>query len=161
MPIRTFGRRSPRLPGSRRKRDPQLLTEGQRCGRISAGKIKRAATLVMLQLPAPAREPTTWMHSPSQPLMQSPLSRSLTPATPRRACRFFRVLAPDGLPRLANHPAYFGLATLCVSQPFRPSTRVTINSRELSVNARFWCKSDFVFLHQAVCIDAKYQRKYW
>ena len=34
----------------------------------------------------------------------------LTPAAPRRACRFFRVRSPSELPRLADHPAYFGLA---------------------------------------------------
>jgi len=32
-------------------------------------KIVKAATLVMLRQPAPAREPTAWMHAPSQPLM--------------------------------------------------------------------------------------------
>ncbi len=31
-------------------------------------KIKRAVTLVMLQPPTPAREPTAWIHAPSQPL---------------------------------------------------------------------------------------------
>jgi hypothetical protein len=54
-------------------------------------KIGKAATLVMLQPPAPAREPTAWMHAPSQPLMRSPLSRIQTPAPPRRVSRFFRV----------------------------------------------------------------------
>jgi hypothetical protein len=38
-------------------------------------KIK-AVTLVMLQPPTPAREPTAWMHVPSQPLMRSLLSQS-------------------------------------------------------------------------------------
>jgi|SRR5580692_6998185 hypothetical protein len=38
-----------------------------------AEEIGKAATLVMLHPPAPAREPTAWMHAPSQPLMQSPL----------------------------------------------------------------------------------------
>jgi hypothetical protein len=32
-------------------------------------EIGKAATLVMLQLPAPARERTAWIHAPSQPLM--------------------------------------------------------------------------------------------
>ena len=33
--------------------------------------MEKAATLVMLQPSAPAREPTAWMHAPSQPLMRS------------------------------------------------------------------------------------------
>jgi hypothetical protein len=32
-------------------------------------KIGKAATLVMLQLPTPARELIAWIHVPSQPLM--------------------------------------------------------------------------------------------
>ena len=57
-------------------------------------EIVKAATLVMFQPSAPAREPTAWIHVPSQPLMRSPLSRSQTPAPPRRVSRFFRVWSP-------------------------------------------------------------------
>ena len=70
----------------------------------------KAATLVMLQQPAPAREPTTWMHAPSQPLMRSPLSRFQTPTAPRRNSRFFQVWLPFRSPWRADHSAYFGLA---------------------------------------------------
>lgn len=52
----------------------------------------------MLQPPTPARESIAWTHSPPQPLMQSPLSRSLTPATPRRAAGFFGSWCPTGCP---------------------------------------------------------------
>ena len=52
---------------------------------------EKAATLVMLQPSAPAREPTAWMHAPSQPLMRSLLSQFQTPTAPRRTSRFFRV----------------------------------------------------------------------
>ena len=34
----------------------------------------------------------------------------LTPATSSQSRRFFRVRSPSGLPRPADHPAYFGLA---------------------------------------------------
>jgi hypothetical protein len=57
-------------------------------------EIGKAATLVMFQPSAPAREPIAWIHVPSQPLMRSPLSRSQTPAPPRRVSRFFRVWSP-------------------------------------------------------------------
>jgi hypothetical protein len=60
-------------------------------GLESALEIGKAATLVMFQPSAPAREPIAWIHVPSQPLMRSPLSRSQTPAPPRRVSRFFRV----------------------------------------------------------------------
>src|SRR5208282_775799 len=43
-------------------------------------------------------EPTAWRHAPSQPLMRSPLSRSQTPTTPRRAVGFFRSGCPLGYP---------------------------------------------------------------
>jgi hypothetical protein len=43
----------------------------------------KAATLVMLQPSAPARESTAWMHAPSQPLMRSVSIRLIgTPAQP-------------------------------------------------------------------------------
>jgi len=38
------------------------------------------------------------MHVPSQPLMRSPLSRFLTPTTPRRAVGFFRFGGSPGRP---------------------------------------------------------------
>src|SRR5260370_11872672 len=77
---------------------------------ICAKKMEKAATLVMLQPPAPAREPTAWIHAPSQPLMRSPLSRFQTPTAPRRNSRFFRVRLLFRLPCRADHSAYFGLA---------------------------------------------------
>ena len=64
----------------------------------------------MFQPSAPAREPKAWIHVPSQPLMRSPLSRSQTPAPPRRVSRFFRVWLPIRSPCRAVHSAYFGLA---------------------------------------------------
>lgn len=106
-----------------------------------ARQIRKAVTLVMLQPPTPAREPTTRTHAPSQPLMQSPLSRNRTPAAPRRVRRFFRVRPPTGSPRLADHPAYFGLANLLNCQPFRPSTKVRLRRYEFSVNARKLCSA--------------------
>ena len=54
-------------------------------------KIGKAATLIMLQPSAPAREPIAWIHAPSQPLMRSLLSQFQTPTAPRRVSRFFRV----------------------------------------------------------------------
>jgi len=74
-----------------------LNTQGQ--------QIKRAATLVMLYPPTPARKSTAWSHAPSQPLMRSLLSQSQTPAASREGCRFFRVWLSGELPRRADHPA--------------------------------------------------------
>ena len=71
----------------------------------------KAATLVTLQPSAPAREPTAWMHAPSQPLMRSLLSQFQTPTAPRRVSRFFRVRLLFRSPRRADHSAYFGLAS--------------------------------------------------
>jgi hypothetical protein len=117
-----------------RDRSGSLPKEGK-----FAVKIKKAVTLVMLQLPPPAREPTTRIHAPSQPLMQSPLSRNQTPATPRRARRFFRVRPLTRSPRLADHSAYFGSANLFSCQPFRPSTKVRLRPIAFWVNARMLC----------------------
>src|SRR5258708_21150331 len=79
--------------------------------RCAPEKIGKAATLVMLQLPTPAREPAAWIHAPSQPLTRSPLSQFQTPTAPRRTSRFFRVWLPFRLPRRADHSAYFGSAS--------------------------------------------------
>ena len=70
----------------------------------------KAAILVMLKPSAPARELIAWRHAPSQPLMRSLLSQFQTPTGPRRISRFFRVWELFGLPRRADHSAYFGLA---------------------------------------------------
>jgi hypothetical protein len=53
--------------------------------------------------------------------------------------RFFQVWLPVGLPFRADHSAYFGLAKFCLSQPFQPSTRATLESCSKIVNARFQC----------------------
>jgi len=77
------------------------------------GQMEKAVTLVMLQLPAPARESPAWMHVPSQPLTRSPLSRFQTPADTSQCSRFFRVWRLRGSPRSTNRSAYFGPATIC------------------------------------------------
>ena len=57
-------------------------------------------------------------HAPSQPLMRPLLSQFQTPTASREGCRFFRVWLPGELPRRADHPAYFGLATDYEANPF-------------------------------------------
>ena len=124
---------------------------GRRYGECECGgmaKIKRAVTLVMPQPATPAREPPTWSHVPSRPLMQSALSRYRTPTTPRSKRWFFRVRPLSESPRLADHPAYFGLATL------KLPTLSAIDARKISiecggVNAQNWCI--LKYLHRAQC----------
>jgi hypothetical protein len=57
-------------------------------------------------------------QAPSQPLMRPLLSQFQTPTASREGCRFFRVWWPNELPRWADHPAYFGLATDWEANPF-------------------------------------------
>ena len=87
-------------------------------------KTRRAATLVMLQLPTPAREPAAWTHAPSQPLTQSPLSRYQTPAVARTTVGFFGFGSSCGSPQRTDHPAYFGLATYQEARPFSHRRRL-------------------------------------
>lgn len=47
----------------------KVLKSGIQPQNLRGGQIERAMTLVMLRSPAPAREPTTWIHAPSQPSM--------------------------------------------------------------------------------------------
>jgi len=54
--------------------------------------------------------------------------------------RFFQVRIPVELPLRADHSVYFGLAKFYLSQPFQPSTRVTLNTYFRVVNAAFQCK---------------------
>ena len=53
--------------------------------------------------------------------------------------RFFQVWLLFGLPRRADHSAYFGLAKVYLSQPFQPSTEPTLESWSKIVNAPFRC----------------------
>jgi hypothetical protein len=53
--------------------------------------------------------------------------------------RFFQVWLLFGLPRGADHSAYFGLARFYLSQPFQPSTNATLEICLKIVNAR-WSK---------------------
>ncbi|MGB0049726.1 MAG: hypothetical protein WBP70_19920, partial [Terriglobales bacterium] len=57
-----------------------------------------------------------------------------------------------GLPRRADHSAYFGLAKFYLSQPFQPSTGATLESCLKIVNALFRCNRWF-----AICRNSKMQ----
>jgi len=74
------------------------------------------------------------MRAPPQPLMQSPLLRSQTPAPPHKVSRFFRVWWLGELPRQADHPAYFRSVQRYLDQPFQPSTicKIFLPNRECS-----------------------------
>ncbi len=61
------------------------------------------------------------------------------PNCPSQSRRFFQVWLLFGLPRRADHSAYFGLAKFYLSQPFQPSTRATLEICWKIVNARFQC----------------------
>jgi hypothetical protein len=61
------------------------------------------------------------------------------PNSSSQSSRFFQVWLPVGSPRRANHSAYFGLAKFYLSQPFQPSTGVTLESCLQIVNDRFQC----------------------
>ena len=61
------------------------------------------------------------------------------PNCPSQSRRFFQVWLLFGLPRRADHSAYFGPANFYLSQPFQPSTRATLEICIKIVNARFQC----------------------
>src|SRR5208282_1563898 len=61
------------------------------------------------------------------------------PNCPSQGRRFFQVWLLFGLPRRADHSAYFGLAKFYLSQPFQPSTPATLEICWKIVNARFQC----------------------
>jgi hypothetical protein len=62
------------------------------------------------------------------------------PNCPSLSRRFFQVWLLFGLPRRADHSAYFGLAKFYLSQPFQPSTNATLEICLKIVNAHFQCK---------------------
>ena len=53
--------------------------------------------------------------------------------------RFLQVWLLFGLPRRADHSAYFGPAKFYLSQPFQPSTQANLESCLQIVYARFQC----------------------
>ena len=110
---------------------------------VFAPEMGKAATLVMPQPSAPAREPIAWMHAPSQPLMRSPLSRYQTPTAPRRNSRFFQVWSPFRSPCRADHSAYSDWQDL-FRQSFQPSTRHKLNSCLIDVNAILGAKIKYL-----------------
>jgi hypothetical protein len=61
------------------------------------------------------------------------------PNSSSQSRRFFQVWLLFGLPRRADHSAYFGPAKFYLSQPFQPSTEANLESRSQIVNARFQC----------------------
>jgi hypothetical protein len=61
------------------------------------------------------------------------------PDCPSQSRRFFQVWLLFGLPRRADHSAYFGPAKFYLSQPFQPSTGATLESCLKIVNALFRC----------------------
>ena len=63
------------------------------------------------------------------------------PNYPSQSSRFFQVWPLFRSPFRANRSAYFGSAKVYLSQPFRPSTRVKLNSYEQIVNAAFQCRA--------------------
>ena len=63
------------------------------------------------------------------------------PNDPSQSCRFFQVWLLFGLPRRADHSAYFGLAEFYFCEPFQPSTNVTLEICLRVVNAAFRCKA--------------------
>jgi hypothetical protein len=61
------------------------------------------------------------------------------PNYPSQSRRFFQVWLLLGLPRRADHSAYFGRAKVYLSQPFQPSTEANLESCSRIVNARSQC----------------------
>jgi hypothetical protein len=104
------------------------------------GEIKRAATLVMLQQPTPAREPVTRRHAPSQPLDVITAFAVPDPDHPSQGLSVFSGLgvwrvAP--LDRITRPTSDWLLE-------WKP-TLSTVDASNLSpagkqVNARKWCK---------------------
>jgi hypothetical protein len=84
------------------------------CDRV-AGEIGKAATLVMLQPPAPAREPTAWMHAPSQPLMRSLLSQFQTPTAPRKSQSVFSGLVAHPVALQSGSPSLLRIGNFLFS----------------------------------------------
>jgi hypothetical protein len=79
------------IPDEKGVRGERLFWESRLAAGKTGGRKGKGCALVTLQPSAPAREPTAWMHAPSQPLMRSLLSQFQTPTAPRRTSRFFRV----------------------------------------------------------------------
>ena len=63
------------------------------------------------------------------------------PNNSSQSSRFFRVWLPAGLPQRTGSPSLLWTGQrLIFSQPFQPSTRATLNSELMFVNADYWCK---------------------
>ncbi len=84
--------------------------------------MEKAATLVMLQPPTPARELVAWTHVPSQPLIRSQLSQFQTSADISQRRRFFQVWRFRESPRSPTVQSTSGRQRIIEARPFGPST---------------------------------------
>src|SRR5215467_961188 len=107
---------------------------------LFGGKSKKAVTLVMLQPLPPARELAMWMHVPSQPLMRSLLSQSLTPTIPRRYRRFFRVRVSDELLHRTESPSLLRTGNDLLKPTLSAIDASHPKRERRNVNAEDWCK---------------------
>jgi hypothetical protein len=103
----------------------------------------KAATLVMFQPSAPAREPTAWIHAPSQPLMRSPLSRPKPRHLLAESAGFFGSGCPTGRPTGQITQPTSDWQVL-FRQSFQPSTSIKLNSPANAVNAEFRVKTKYL-----------------
>jgi len=104
---------------------------------------RKAATLVMFQPSAPAREPTAWIHAPSQPLMRSPLSRPKPRHLLAESAGFFGSGCPAGRPAGQITQPTSDWEVL-FRQSFQPSTPIKLNSPANAVNAKVRLKTKYL-----------------
>ena len=116
-------------------KDARGSEKNRLCGTICP-EMEKAATLVMLQPSAPAREPKAWMHAPSQPLMRSPLSRFQTPAPPRKSQPVFSGLDALQVTLLSRPLSLLQIGKFLFRQSFQPSTSNKLNNWLINVNAK-------------------------
>jgi hypothetical protein len=80
------------------------------------------------------------MHVPSQPLDAITAFAVPNPNFSSQSRRFFQVWLSCGLPRLTDHPVYFGSASF-ISLSLSTVDGSNLNRVFINVNANFWCNS--------------------
>jgi hypothetical protein len=89
------------------------------------------------------REPTAWIHAPSQPLMRSPLSRPKPRHLLAESAGFFGSGCPAGRPAGQITQPTSDWEVL-FRQSFQPSTPIKLNSPANAVNAKVRLKTKYL-----------------
>jgi hypothetical protein len=106
--------------------------------------MEKAATLVMLQPPTPARKSTAWIHAPSQPFDAITAFAVPNPGSSSQSQSVFSGLVALQVARKEQITQPTSDWQGLFRQSFQPSTKDKLNSCLIAVNAKVSVKTKYL-----------------